>query len=504
MRLMHPWRAGAGGAFPRKGPWLLGGFSALYFLATCLLALRKPLWYDELFTVHLCRLPNLSALWAALAAGTDLNPPLGYLATRAAQALVGEGPLGVRLPAILGYWVMCLCLYRFVSRSCSPLYGWLALCLPLATVVFPFAYEARPYGLLLGFAGLSLVCWQEAAAGGRRRPALAGLALSLGAAVLTHYYAVLLFIPLAAGEVTRSLSRKGCDWPLWLALGAAALPLVFLLPLVAQARSFAGAFWAKPSWDDLKPTYYYLFPYGKSALIVSLLLLLLYPERPPAGALPPHRDPPAHELAVGLGYVTIPLLAMLLGQALTGVFVIRYVMPAVLGFGIVVAFLVYRRTAGSRVFGGALTAVFLGFFLLGLVREWKLQGERRAEIRQTCEYLRRHGETDLPLVVADPADYLEAAYHAPAPVAAHLLYVTDREAPIRYGFADTEERALGALRGWAGLNVVDYRSFLAGHRHFLVFGAVRWLKPALEADGAGFQLLDGEKGHALFAVRLPE
>jgi hypothetical protein len=39
---------------------------------------------------------------------------------------------------------------------------------PLITNAYPYAYEARPYGLLLGFCGLSLLCWQSAAEGQSR------------------------------------------------------------------------------------------------------------------------------------------------------------------------------------------------------------------------------------------------------------------------------------------------------------------------------------------------
>src|SRR5256885_484764 len=86
---------------------LLAGFSAPYPVGTGLIAARKPLWYDELFTISLSRLSCLSDLWSALAAGTDLNPPLGYLASRVVNSFLGENPVAVRLPAVLGFWVMC-------------------------------------------------------------------------------------------------------------------------------------------------------------------------------------------------------------------------------------------------------------------------------------------------------------------------------------------------------------------------------------------------------------
>src|SRR5690348_4567977 len=89
-------------------PLWVGVFSALFLGGTGLIAARKPLWYDELFTVYLARLSRPGELWSALAGGTDLNPPLGYLACRATERFLGENALAVRLPALLGFWVLCL------------------------------------------------------------------------------------------------------------------------------------------------------------------------------------------------------------------------------------------------------------------------------------------------------------------------------------------------------------------------------------------------------------
>jgi hypothetical protein len=36
----------------RRKVWLLCGFSAVYLVGTCLVAARKPMWNDELFTFY--------------------------------------------------------------------------------------------------------------------------------------------------------------------------------------------------------------------------------------------------------------------------------------------------------------------------------------------------------------------------------------------------------------------------------------------------------------------
>ena len=243
-------RGQPGAGVPRQDQWLLVGISTLYFVCTDMLAARKPLWYDELVVLHVARLRTLADLWAALRAGADFNPPLYHVATHGTFAVLGAGSLATRLPAMIGFWVMALSLFRFVGRRCGPLYGWVGLLFPLTTGAYGlYAYEGRSYGAVLGCCGLALVCWQSAAEGERRGIALAGLALSLGAAVASHYYAVLLFIPLLLGEMVRWLSRRRVDPAMGLALLAGLVPLALLLPLIQEAMAYRHSFWARPEWS---------------------------------------------------------------------------------------------------------------------------------------------------------------------------------------------------------------------------------------------------------------
>src|SRR6516162_7481945 len=99
-----------------KRAWLPAGMAATYLGATCLLAARKPLWFDELFTWHISRTPTLADLWQTLAQGFDPNPPLAYVLSRWSQSVLGDSPVALRMPSILGFAVMCVCLYRFVAR----------------------------------------------------------------------------------------------------------------------------------------------------------------------------------------------------------------------------------------------------------------------------------------------------------------------------------------------------------------------------------------------------
>src|SRR5262249_54774840 len=152
-----------------------------YFSVTCVLASYKLLFNDELYTLYISRVSRMSDIWAALMTGGEQTLSLLYWITRGMLAIFGENPLAIRLPEVIGYWVMSICLFSFVSRRAPAVYGFLAMLFPLVTEAYIYAYEARSYALVLGFMGLALLCWQSTAAERRLLP-LAGLAMSLAAA----------------------------------------------------------------------------------------------------------------------------------------------------------------------------------------------------------------------------------------------------------------------------------------------------------------------------------
>src|SRR5581483_8680128 len=110
-------------------------------------------------------------------------------------------------------------------------------------------YNARPYGLWLGWSGLGLLCWQIAGdtTARKRRAALLGLAGCAVASVSTHYYAVLFLAALGVAELFRTYRVLKPDVPVWLALAVAVVPLLAYRPLIANARSFIAGSWAVPT-----------------------------------------------------------------------------------------------------------------------------------------------------------------------------------------------------------------------------------------------------------------
>ena len=495
------------GALAVQRPFLvLTAASVLYFAATGWLAAGKLLWDDEFFSLYISR-TNLSGIRAALLTGADQHPPLFYWITHFSLWVFGENPIALRLPAILGFWIMGLGLFRFVSLRTSPLHGYVALLFPAVTGAYYYAYEARGYGPVLGFASLALVCWQQAGESSHRGLATAGLAASLAATVSCHYYSILLLAPLALGEMFRTRERRRIEWRVWAAFTAPALPLLLFVPVIQASRRFAPTFWAHPGWSDVFDAFEVLLRPALLAgtAVASFAVLRLLRTTPPSS--PPEPASPAlprHEAVVALGLVAVPLLAIVLAKLVTNAFHLRYVIIVVLGLSIVVPFLTHRLFP-TRAATVALLALLAGAFGLRWIHLARSTAGARQGLQSTIQLLAANVEGDLPIAAADVTRFYQLSYYAPPALASRMVYLADPPSAMRHLGHDTVDRCLVALEPWFGVNVEDYTSFVRTRR-FLLYDYVgdwSWQTHALTRDGFTPTLLARDGNRLLFRVEPP-
>jgi 4-amino-4-deoxy-L-arabinose transferase-like glycosyltransferase len=386
----------------------------------------RPLWLDEILTYHVLKGGDFGGLWQRLATGTQSDPPLFYLAAAASTALLGDNPVAFRLPALLGVLVMALALYSFVGRRCPPAYARAALLLPLFPPVFEQLYNARPYGLWLGWSGLGLLCWQVAgdAAGWKRRAALLGLAGCSVASVSTHYYAVLFLAALGIAELFRAYRARRLDVPVWLALAVAVIPLLAYRPLIANARSFITGSWAVPvllgdgeqgllnAYTSMfvNPLHLVLFAVPGAFLLLSATGLLPRPRRDRAAT-----GVRAEHLVAGLAVCAIPVLGWVLAAAYTNNYSSRYVLPGVCGMAVLAPMVLARLVRGGSLPGHVLVAVTA----LGLVHASYRELRDRPQPtgarfwRATREADRRARANDTVVVTAGLHTFVETKFYHP-------------------------------------------------------------------------------------------
>jgi hypothetical protein len=489
----------------RRASLYLALFSGCYFAVAAVQAGVRPFWNDELFTVHLLGLPSLARLWDALASGVDLVPPLYHLILRGLEPVIGAGPLALRLPSIVGFWVMCLCLYRYVSRRLPAEFAFAAMLLPFCTTASTYMTEARPYGLLLGLAGLALVSWQALET--RSRTSVVwrvALTVSLAAAIATHYYAVLLLPALAAGELVRSRARRSTDWSVWICLIAPLAVLLPLLPQLRMAREMAPTYWTSPRIGEALLVYRNWF--GHSDWVFVLLAAIVA-----AAAWRPAREgdatwhPLLADVAPVVVLVAVPMVGALAAFSMGAGFTWRYALIGTIGFAIACSYVLARLAGHSAAMRIAMVvAIALNYEVLFTSRDL-LTGNTPLTLTKRIEQrLLEQADLDAPVLVTGPQAFLELSHYASPALRPRVHYVANLERALALVGTDTADRSLLLLsRLVPTIPVGRFPDDLpAASSYYLVdVGPLNWLARELLARGASIALVSSGEGFAVYRVQ---
>ena len=455
----------------------VGLVSVFYFADISLKASQKCFWFDELFTTYLCRLPGLGATWAAVAQGADFNPPLLYLFTRGAQGLFGEGLIATRLPAMIGVWVFGVCLFLFVARRAGAIAGFIARTFPFFTLVQYYAYEARAHGIVLGWCGLTLVCWQRNAEGRAKSLWLAGFGLCLIGALLTHVYAVYLLVPFAVVEVYALLTRAQPNWGIVavMAFVFTSVTLAVYLPLLRVYRTTVPATFHHVAYGSFQR--FLLGVIGPSMIILFFFLLIsaMNAMRPSQYA---HATVamPRRELVLAAGFTCIPLVGLIGCQVSHAPFIDRYFLSSVAGYAIILGFASSSRHVGSWT-GKALALCMFLLLFADLGTTIYLRMKRSLLLFEPTASLRLSTPSDpmalydtlstadsgLDILVVSDLEYLYFFRYAPPSVVSRLYF----GAPTSDLFRSAYERLAKGAR--IDLKLTSFDPFLATHNRFLLY-----------------------------------
>jgi mannosyltransferase len=197
----------------------------------------QSFWYDEAYTpVHVLH-TSLSATLRAMV-HSENTPPLWYVIEWVDYRVLGSGEVALRLPSALAgvatvpvAWAIG---QELAGRSAAIITAALVAVNPLFVW---YSQEARAYGLFVLSAALALLCFLRA----ERRPTrgrMIAFAASGALALLSHYFAVFLLVPmvlwLLGGRATRRAALP--------AAGALTLAGLALVPLIS-AQGGHGTQW---------------------------------------------------------------------------------------------------------------------------------------------------------------------------------------------------------------------------------------------------------------------
>ncbi|HEV2646486.1 MAG TPA: glycosyltransferase family 39 protein [Acidobacteriaceae bacterium] len=468
-------------------PWTsFAILSALYLIVVACMSSAKLLWLDELITLHIAQLGSAGAIWHALSAGADPNPPATHLLVMIFRQLFGEHAFVVRLPATIGYWLGMLALFLFLKRRIPVLWALTGVVMSMAMGGFAWSYESRSYGIFYGLTMLAFYCWtqwaDEIQLDRKRYIALAGMTFCLAMGLCTNFFAVLAFFPIAAALGVRTVQRiRGCgyrapaesifalvEWQVILALAIAATPLLLFHTLISSSIAhFKPYAWNKVGIDaavggytDMLAEVLWLI-FG--LVVIALAIELLGNLRPEVQAKiwprwlanfaansSPVRsarllDYP--ETAAVATLIAYPFLGYALASLHGGMLSARFVIPVCFGGAIAGALLAYRVFGSYRRSATiALTLTLLWFMArqsyMGYLYE--LQKEDFYSFMHRIPPPEYPGQ---PIAFGDDLLVLPLQYYAPPQLASRIVYPIDFPAIVR-----ARHEASAEINMWQGRN----------------------------------------------------
>ena len=460
---------------------LLAAFGVL--LLTLLLALAwshvRLMWNDEFLSFYSDSVPTLlDVLRVQLHSPISLDPPTYHLLSHLSMDVIGRSGMALRLPALGGFLLLELSLFLLVRRIAGYRAALVAMALPLCTASFRYAVEGRPYGLLLGLYAAALLCWFVAAERGEARRsrflALLGLFVSIVLAITSHYFGVLILLPVGAGELVRTVQRRRLDKPIVATLMAGLAGIGLILPGKAALAPYQRHYYTgNVNLHNVSQGYRELFvryntwpmPLQRiTAFLLAALTLALVWAMVRRYRSRPETETPALWAAL-LTLAILPLFGYLFGRFVTHTMEVRYVIAALIPFAVSIALLLERRLRSVRFFQGAMGTVLTAAVLFGVL-------QIRAE-HQNSEQILAGMAIAQPfhnLLVQQPTrrvytqslnDFFLDSYYAPDPLLRqHMTLVYDEPAEVHWLRHNTNAVTATNLQQFSSLRTVPYTQML--------------------------------------------
>lgn len=329
-----------------------GLLTVFYFVTSIQIAAHRVFWFDELFTLYIARLPHISTIWAALGNGVDALPPAYYIVVRWFDSLFGPGDIAARVPSMIAMALGLLVIFDCARRLTDGLHGLIALSVATCSFLPYYGFEARSYGVYFMFAALAMWAWTNESLSPRRQAILFGLVFFAGECF--HYYFGMCLLPFVLWELLHWKPGRRPSLKIVAGIIGGVAPVVILSPLILSfSRKFAGGYWNRPSFPELRAIFSQIFPDGLFLLaLVMIWIVLSRNDEEKEIAL----EPMPEAEVVGWLCLAIPFAAFLVSMK-TNAFYSRYFIGVLPGVAVAFAVLLWRHLRRGA-------QVSMGVFLL--------------------------------------------------------------------------------------------------------------------------------------------
>ena len=421
------------------------------------------LQFDELLEISAASAPSNHQVLSYLASGVDFNPPLSHFVVRGSMRLFGDTELAARLPAFLGVIILLMCLYAFVARMFSRSYSIVAILTILCLPVRDYAIQARPYGLMLGFSGLTLIVYQSITERRRRALALIGLSVCTAAVVASHYYAILFIGVLLTAELARAWEMKRLDWAL---LACTAGPpftiLVLLHDVMRQQHHQLTHYFSRGNLLSFDHGYDVLAMDPMVYCVALLLIIGVIGYRRGVAFVSvttrPGPEPRLNEIVLPLGLLLLPIIGAVVSQFVTHAYVPRYFLPAAIGLAICIC---YIARLFSRVVPGVVVLLMVPL-ALGFGKAVLQEVSHPVEKLPSIAVL---AAEQTPLLFDTPSNYAQIYHYYPA-LRSNMWVIVDPAASLRYRQYDTDDKIMLALAEHESAQTISLSGAVRRWPHF--------------------------------------
>ena len=484
----------------------------------------KLFWQDEMYEFQTDSVASLRELvHVQRTSPISLDPLLYHALSHGAMRVFGANAFAQRLPALAGFLLMQVCLFFLVRHLAGERAAAVAATFPALTATLYYAAEGRPYGLLLGLYALAALCWVCAADGtGASRPlSLAGLALAVAATLNTHYFGVLLLIPIGAAELWRTLARRRLDWPMLAAIAVGASTIVFTRSLMRAAAAFRVHYYnqGRVGLHDITRAYRsiflnytgmpLIFQRTSAVALAVLAIALIWESCRIWRCRTPRVDGSIWVLLTVLA--ALPFAGYLVARFVTHSIEVRYVLGALVAISALVAMALARWLESDLIFSAIMLGMGLLLVVAGAARIHTEKARTRIQLATLAlpnaanRFL--HDHPDRQLYMQDMGAFEEDRYYVPdSYIQARITLIYSAEEELRWNGHDTMALTAANLSRFSSLPVEPYEHVRTnqGEQLFLLrHSGWDWTDQALAADGAQVQIIGQAFSGDLALVRFP-
>lgn len=494
---------------------------ALLIVVTAALAIvwsaHRNLNQDEAFVFQTDTVPSLHQLVnVQLHYPIALDPLFYHLLGFASVKVFGANALAIRLPSILGFLLMQVCLSAIAERIAGGFAGFVAAWVPAATATLFYAQQTRPYGVLLGLGALLLLAYQHSTRDTRRTGWLVLLAAALALALNTHYFAILLLIPLYGAELARIVTRRRIDWPMIAAIAIGSAGELLTLPFQPGANEFRKHYYnaGKVTFHAITQSYRSLFlNYGDSSARAQHILIaaLVLATAALIGALVIRlrkRDlniSAAESVFLAL-LALLPFFGYLLAKFVTHSIEVRYILPAIIGLAVVIALAALPLYRSPRMHLPVATMCFLWLAVAGYREITEANAARLGRTGHLTLDAAPAG--DAPIYLQSMGDFDELGQFLPEPARSRISLTYSAPLEIELAGHDTQSLTAEHMRHYTSFRIARYEELRAqpGPHLFVVYpkgSGWDWLLKQMRRDGATITSLGPALEGELVSVTFP-